>query len=275
MPELPEVETIVRGLQSIVNSSIVHIDTSASKGLIKSGTEEGFKITLLDSQVKLIRRFGKWIRFDCQLGDDHPVLLSHLGMFGSWLKGGALGPHARLTLDLDGPQGGTRLTYSDMRSWGRLYAFTKPEADKFMEGRVGIDALDVTQSHLELMLRAYTGPVVEFLLDQGRLAGIGNIYRSEILHQAGIAPDRPCTDLDVSEISSLSSSIKNVLDSAIERRGSSISDYVDTDGNKGSAHLHLKAYGRDGKACITCRSDIIRLSKDFDRTVYFCPKCQH
>src|SRR5262249_42586700 len=124
-------------------------------------------------------------------------------------------------------------------------------------------------------LHQWTKPVVEFLLDQSKIAGIGNIYRSEILHASRIAPDRPGTDLDENEVGRIWLSMNRIITDAIKNRGCSIKDYKDTNGEPGDYHRFLKAYGRSGNACSNDGCDgIIKRSDDFDRVVFMCPICQ-
>lgn len=287
MPEGPEVETVVRGLQPIVGSRIAGVDLTMSKGLLKNCTPDQF-LAIRGCMIRNVTRHGKWIWFGLE-GESPVVVLNHLGMFGHWLKRSQDEvQHARMQLKLEqvthcsaqvqaieapGLKISQVLTYSDMRSWGRFYLFTVMGATSFLCGRVGIDATAVTTESLQRLLQLYKGSIVDFLLDQSQIAGIGNMYRSEILHRAGIAPDRPTTDLTILEVHDLSGFIRDVINTAIQLRGSTISDYRDTDGNRGSFQALLRVYGRHGKPCLNCGTTIIR-STEFDRTVFYCPKCQ-
>ena len=286
MPEGPEVETIVRGLQQIVGAEIHSADTSLMKGLLKNRDEGFLQSSILGTTIVDITRHGKWIQFGLKDpgAPDKCFLLSHLGMFGSWVLGfdklAPSLPHARVTLSLSVNRRPVRLTYSDMRSWGRLHIFTYPEVIQFMRGRIGVDATLVTPTQLEFLVRNDIRPICEMLLDQTKIAGIGNIYRSEILFQAKIAPDRPCTDLEPSEISLLWRAIRFVISKAIEARGSSIKDYRDASGQKGDFQNHLYAYGRQGQICKRCflsghvLSTIISTKRFDERSVFYCPTCQ-
>lgn len=295
MPEGPEVETIVRGLKPLVGAQVTGMRTEEVKGLIKNCDEIAFQAKFLGTTLKSVDRFGKWISFgfhDPVSDSSHPILLSHLGMFGTWLVSrDKLAPsprHTRLRFDLSTPQGPCSLTYVDMRSWGKLYGFSRAEAIQFLRGRVGVDATVVTLSQLRYFLRTDTRPVVEILLDQSKIAGLGNIYRSEVLWHSCIAPDRPGTDITEEESEVLWRSIRSVIAKAIELRGSSIRDYRDTNGNAGEFHKFLRAYGHEGLPCTRCNvvEDqsmtivrtlmplIISTKKFDDRSAFYCPSCQ-
>jgi formamidopyrimidine-DNA glycosylase len=147
------------------------------------------------------------------------------------------------------------------------------DALKYFSEHVGVDATLVDLQNIEQILRKDVRPIAEILLDQQKIAGIGNIYRSEILWRAGIAPDRPGTDITHDEAVNLLSSTRLVMADAIRLRGSSIRDYRDTNGEKGEFHKYLKAYGRTGQPC-QC-GQAIRETKEIDgRTVYYCNVCQ-
>ena len=295
MPEGPEVETIVRGLQQVVGCVITNVDSKDIKGLLKKGDESHLQSSLLSMSVSSVERVGKWILF--KLSDplsptNKQCLLSHLGMFGTWLishdKLAPSSAHTRLTLSLASRQGPLSLTYVDMRSWGRLYALTPAEAMGFLRGRVGVDATVVTLNQLRYFLRNYTKTVAEMLLDQSLVAGLGNIYRSEVLWHSQIAPDRPGTDITEDESEILWKAIRSVIAKAIELRGSSIRDYRDTNGDRGEFHKFLRAYGREGHMCSRCVAIddapgdlpnspcplIVSTKKFDDRSVFYCPSCQ-
>lgn len=291
MPEGPEVETIVRGLQSIVGADVCYVDSTDMKGLLKNADEATMVRNLTMMSIERVERHGKWILFT--LVSPNPTepryaFLSHLGMFGHWLiSWNEVAPsvtHRRLTLRLKTQKGAALLTYSDMRSWGRLYTFTLVEAFNFLRGRVGVDATLVTPSQLSYFLRRDVRPIAEILLDQSKVAGIGNIYRSEILLRSCIAPDRPGTDITNDEVQVIWLNTRRVMSEAIQLRGSSIRDYRDTNGERGEFHNYLKAYGREGQNCKNCMLadpmqrnpwPVIAATKVIDgRTVFYCPTCQ-
>lgn len=291
MPEGPEVETIVRGLQTIVGSSIWSVDSSGLKGLLKNCDEAKLQSSLTMMRIDSVERYGKWILFT--LVSPNPAeprvgFVSHLGMFGHWRiwwnKVGASLTHPRLTISLGTPQGPAFLTYSDMRSWGRLYIFPQAAAKKFLLGRVGVDATLITPEHVTKCLQKDIRPIAEILLDQSKIAGIGNIYRSEILWCAEIAPDRPGTDITDAECTTLYECIRRVISHAIRLRGSSIQDYRDTNGEHGEFQKALMAYEQKNKPCTRCMIadpmninpwPVIEATKEIDgRTVYHCPQCQ-
>lgn len=291
MPEGPEVETIVRGLQRIVGASVWNVESSALKGLLKNSDEATLVRNLTMMTIEMVERHGKWVLFILKSpnpAEPRYALLSHLGMHGHWsLSWHEVAPslnHQRLTLRLGTQQGPAFLTYSDMRSWGRLYTFTWHEAVAFLRGRVGVDATLVTPTQLAYFLREDVRPIAEILLDQRKIAGIGNIYRSEILWRSMISPDRPGTDIMTQEVQDLWHYIRQVMADAIRLRGSSIRDYRDTNGQQGEFQKLLKVYGRGGESCVTCMKrdpekvnpwPVVVTTKEIDgRTVYYCPICQ-
>lgn len=220
MPELPEVETVVRGLQSLIGSTVESVDYSKIKGLLKNDKPEALSL-LVGWTLTSVERRGKWIKFrwiDTRQNSHFLAqgLLSHLGMFGGWIINGPLTSRSRLTLKLNGLAGAVDLTYEDLRSWGRLYIGSVNWTENYLR-HLGPDALHIESRYLIYKLSKRTDPIVEALLDQSLLAGIGNIYRSEILNLAGIAPDRPCTDLTSHEIIRMRYAIDEVLMSAINQ----------------------------------------------------------
>lgn len=271
MPELPEVETIVRGLRGTIGDVITCVDTSLVGGLLKNSSPSLFAQYITNSTIKHISRHGKWIRFDF---NKDLALLSHLGMFGNWTYKDPPIPHARLTLRLNGPQGERYLTYNDMRSWGRLEVGNKQWADKYLGSHVGIDALDVEFKTFCNLYHRCTAPISVVFLDQFKVAGVGNIYRSEILHASGVAPDRPCTDLSVEELDALWANMLLILKESIRLRGSSVATYRDSNGEAGRYQELIRVYGRTGKLCTICGS-VVQETKKFDgRSVFYCPDCQ-
>lgn len=273
MPEGPEVETIVRGLQCVCSEQISYVDVTHSKGLIKNSPPEIFSKALAGRLIETVSRRGKWIRMDMSDGlVGKPSVLIHLGMFGS-LTINVKKPHERIAFQL---ASGSVVTYSDMRSWGRVYLFSVGEADAFLKSRVGLEATLVTAKKLSLMLKKFKGTVATFLMDQSKLAGIGNIYRSEILWHSQIAPDRPTTDLLDYEIEVLSTKIREILERAIRNRGSSISDYVDSGGVKGRYQNLLHVYGKPASKCPRLDCTGFVRSDDMDgRKVFHCRMCQY
>jgi formamidopyrimidine-DNA glycosylase len=259
------------------------------KGLLKNSDEATLQANLLSTVISSVSRTGKWILFTVTDPLRPPTnvapnsLLSHLGMFGTWqISSDKLAPslpHTRLRLTVAGRQGPRFLAYTDTRNFGRIYCFTQSEALQYLRDRVGVDATVVTPSQLQYSLRRDVRPVVEILLDQSKISGVGNIYRSEILYQARLSPYRPGTDLVENEIMDLWKATRSVISKAIELRGTSIRDYRDTNGNKGEFGNFLKVYGREGMMCpyyvVGSHTTLIQSTKEIDgRTVYYCPSCQ-
>lgn len=268
MPELPEVETIKNSLLPLIGCQVLTVDTSLAQGLVRAGDPK----SLLGDIVLEVWRHGKWI----QIVFHEFVLSSHLGMFGTWSlsKSPPLMSHERLRLVLCRQQEEpVTAVYRDMRSWGKLYVHSSlEESDQFLKQRVGIDALEITEIQLYDLLSRDTRPVASFLMDQSKMAGVGNIYRAEILHRSSIHPSRPCTDLLDTEISTMLRVTRRILREAIEHQGSTVSNYQHTDG-QGSYQTRLSVYGQAGEQCIRCGDKIVYDLLD-DRKMYYCPECQ-
>jgi formamidopyrimidine-DNA glycosylase len=258
MPELPEVETLCRQLRRvIVGAEISQTQINDQK----LGTIEGIE----GKQVCAIHRHGKALAIQLQ-GD--LSLLFHLRMTGRllWQQGNGLTPHVRLVISC--PQG--KLFLIDPRR------FATVRVHQWGEGfPLGSDPLDeMNPSHLWSMAQRSTLPVKSFLMDQRRIAGIGNIYACEILHQTRMDPWRRVNTLSHKAWGEIGEAARKVLSRAIACRGTSISDWRDLFGEEGNHKAYLRVYGREGAACYSCQGTI-RRRKLNGRGTYYCPVCQH
>jgi formamidopyrimidine-DNA glycosylase len=265
MPELPEVETVVRSLAPLVGRRILNAEFRQSRILI--GDAESGSVFLRDRLIQSISRYGKFIVLQLKpMG----FLIVHLGMTGKLLSFAEPEPkvakhtHALFTLDE-----GT-LLYEDSRQFGRIeYSETLPERVR----KLGPDAMDVEFDVFATRLRARKSRVKSLLLNQVFLRGLGNIYADEALFRAGIHPLAIASRLKTERARKLYDAIREVLSEAIESKGSSISDYVDSSGTRGTFQDRHRVYQRGGQPCVNCGSPI-RRTLVAQRGTHFCPKCQ-
>jgi formamidopyrimidine-DNA glycosylase len=197
---------------------------------------------------------------------DNGTLAIHLGMTGKLLVDGPATPYVRAELTLED----CRLVFDDIRQFGRMaWSETVPEN----VARLGPDPLEIPEAEFVRRLRERRGRVKALLLNQGFLRGLGNIYVDEALHRAGIHPLAECVELSKRRVAALHGEMVTVLREAIAGGGSSISDYVDADGRRGSFQERHRVYGREGEACVGCGTAIERIVVA-QRGTHFCPVCQ-
>ena len=213
-------------------------------------------------RVQSVRRHGKNILIALDVG----ILAVHLGMTGKLLIDAETTPHTRALLTLD--QG--VLLYDDIRQFGRIS--WSEGLPRHLE-QLGPDALSITSFELAAILKPRRSRIKPLLLNQKFLRGMGNIYCDEALFRAGIHPRALASRLSHARITQLHLAIQDVLTLAIEKGGSSISDYVDTEGRKGSFQLFHQVYGKEGEPCMRCATPIRRIVVA-QRGTHFCPKCQ-
>lgn len=252
MPELPEVETIVRGLAPLVaGRTIVSVEIVAPL-VVRTPVSE-----VAGQRIGSVRRHGKFVVFECERGP----LSVHLGMTGKLLLDGARTPYTRVVFHLD--RGA--LLYDDIRQFGRI------EWAPHRLSKLGPDPLSISADEFVERLGARRGRIKPVLLNQAFLRGLGNIYVDEALFRAGIHPR--AERVSRARAVRLHSAIQEVLRQAIEMRGSSISDYVDAEGNRGGFQRMHQVYGKEGEACGQCGAAIRRIVV-VQRGTHFCPRCQ-
>lgn len=259
MPELPEVETIVRTLAPRLEGRQIRRATFSSPLVFRA--DAALAARLRGRRVEAVRRHGKFIVLELSGG---LRLTIHLGMTGKLLWNGEPGPHARAVFDLGGP----RLVYDDIRQFGRIEIGPALPA---RAARLGPDALEISEAEFAAALQGRRGRIKPLLLNQLLLRGLGNIYVDEALFRAGIHPLAP--RLGRVRIRRLYRAIQEVLREAIARGGSSISDYVDADGRPGSFQERHQVYGKAGQPCPRCGAAIRRIVVA-QRGTHYCPKCQ-
>ena len=265
MPELPEVETIARDLASrLTGRRIESVRVAWPRSIDPRGLPT---TTLIGDTIIAVHRIGKFVALSLKSGR---TLAIHLRMTGQLIVDPARNPdYTRVTLHF--VDGGS-LAFADARKFGRLRIV---EGDPHAALQVGIDPFDraLTPRRFGDMLRGRTTPIKVWLLDQRRLAGVGNIYACEALYDAGIRPRRAAGRLNADQRERLLRSLRRVLRKAISHRGSSVDDYVDAEGKQGEFQKRLRVYGRRGMPCRRCKATIRRIVLA-QRGTFFCPVCQ-
>lgn len=261
MPELPEVETVVRSIEHHILGQTI-IAASFSSQRVTRADHEATAAQLVGARLHSIERRGKQI----WIGLDRGFLYVHLGMTGKLLWNAEEGKYTRAVLKMDGG----KLVFDDIRMFGRVEYYPENET---MLGRVGPDALTVSAETFTQRLKMRRGNIKGILLSQSFLAGIGNIYADEALFRAGIHPLASAQRLSKKRVDRLHSWILNILQTAIAHKGSSISDYVDALGERGNFQDLHNVYGRTGEPCRNCGSKI-RRRVVAQRGTHYCPRCQ-
>ena len=281
MPELPEVETVARGLQtSVAGRRIVSVRLGKTDFIDDPAALEQ---QLPGRQIEKVERYGKFMLLrlsaranaiaDSENGDvEAASLLVHLGMTGQLAPYAAEQPYAKHTHVWFGLDDGRELRYTDPRRFGRMAYLTRALLAEELTA-FGADPLLVSAEEFASRIRSRNAQIKALLLDQSVLRGVGNIYADESLWRAKIHPMRRGTELSTKQAQVLRRVLQDVLRKAILARGSSISDFLDAQGEPGEYQRHHRAYGREGKACYRCQTPV-RRAMVAGRSSYFCPKCQ-
>jgi formamidopyrimidine-DNA glycosylase len=276
MPELPEVETVARGLQrevagrKILSISLGKTDFIDNPDLLQS--------ELPGRTIVRVERYGKFLLL--RLGPDtaaqkvpvESALLVHLGMTGLLMPQPVNEPQAKHTHVVMLLGDGRELRYVDPRRFGRI-AYLAGEVLTQELQRFGADPLEVGLEEFTQRIQKRNARIKALLLDQSVLRGVGNIYADESLWKAKIHPAQVGRRLKPHQVKSLYAELQKILHKAILLRGSSISDFLDAEGMPGEYQLHHQIYGREGKPCYRCKTTIRRVIVA-GRSSYFCPVCQ-
>ncbi len=273
MPELPEVEVVVQKLNNNILGSTIQNLTIHRSDIVRTGHSliPGFH----NARVTKVHRIGKCVVMTCQSPENTRYLLSEMGMTGLWFFSANLATspqHIHCRIMLSG--GNNReLYYWNPRRFGRLWFFEPSELDTFTKRRFGPDAQSISQEAFCQIIQTTRGQLKSFLLNQHRLAGIGNIYANEILFRAQVHPEAKGHHLRKTSCQRLHRSMLEVLQEAILAGGSSIRDFRAPDGSQGHFQKSHQVYQKDGMACSHgCSTRIQRVQKE--RSSFFCPSCQ-
>ncbi|CCO07282.1 bifunctional DNA-formamidopyrimidine glycosylase/DNA-(apurinic or apyrimidinic site) lyase [Desulforamulus hydrothermalis] len=274
MPELPEVETVVRTLEEKLCGLVITDVELFKPEVIRFPKPDQFieQITGKQFQKKLGRR-GKYLLLHLS---DHLTLVVHLRMTGRLVYCEADQPLIKHTHVIFRLSNGKHLRFADTRRFGRLLLTSTEEVYGLPGIRdLGPEPLDqeFTREFFKKELRRRRSRIKPLLLDQCFMAGLGNIYADEALFRAKIHPERLAPELSSREVANLHRAIVEVIASGIEHRGTSFRDYVDGEGQAGSYQHHLKVYNRAGLPCSRCGKPIERI-KVAGRSSYYCPACQ-
>ena len=271
MPELPEVETIRRQLGPYLEGrrleSVEILDPRWTRPLAPGPVQA----ELTGARVERVSRAGKYLVWSLS-GDRH--LLVHLRMTGALLLDPVLEPpHTRVRFEIDR---GHRLAYVDPRRFGTGHLVHGAQAcERYLAARLGVEpfAPEFTAAYLRRAARGRIAPAKAFVLDQRRIAGVGNIYADEALFRAGIHPLRPAGRLSGPQWARLRDGIEDALRAGIDAKGASIDDFRHIDGARGSFQDHFLVHLRAGQPCVRCGSAIRKIVVA-GRGTYVCERCQ-
>jgi formamidopyrimidine-DNA glycosylase len=270
MPELPEVETVVRDLRPLLVGRKVN-SIRVGKQKLRRPWKSSWNRAVVGSTVEAIGRRGKWMRIDLAGG---AVLLVHLGMTGQLTVAAATENkrnHTHLVFTLDD---GREFRFRDVRRFGSAELFADGDAaTRFLDDRLGPEPFDLTADAFSAAVRSSVRCLKAILLDQTIVAGVGNIYADEACFEAGLHPGRRGRTLAAADCDRLRTAIVAVLTRAVAGRGSTIRDYVGGSGLMGTYQGEFRVYGRTGESCGTCSATIemVRLA---GRASHYCPVCQ-
>jgi formamidopyrimidine-DNA glycosylase len=275
MPELPEVETMVRGLRPAMSGRTLRRIQVIDSSLLQGCSASQLARVGRGATVSEVGRRGKWVVVS--LADHRGIIVIQPRMTGGfWLKKPESTAHIRLVFHLDNPR--AMVWYCDTRRLGRItwYPTWEDAVSGFSQSH-GPDALEIGRAELAERLSRTSRSIKPALMDQKVLAGIGNIYADEVLHAARINPERPADDLTGELIDRLHAAIKQVLELAISLEGSSFdAAYRTVLGLEGGFLAENSVYGRENLPCRVCGEPIVkkRIAGLIGRSTYFCPRCQ-
>ena len=271
MPELPEVETVVRTLRPVLLGRSVSGISLIWKPLLRRGSDRDLS-GLAGLRVSGISRRGKMAVIEFE---DGSRLVFHLKMTGQLFIAAPGGPpdkHLRLVIRF--ADGGPELRFRDVRKFGFMLCLKRGEAESCREiASLGPEPLEMEPAEFARRLEGRQAGIKSLLLNQEVVAGVGNIYADEALFDARIHPARRASELGREALASLHRSLRKVLRQAIAAGGSSLRDYVDGRGRRGRFQTMHRVYGREGEACAVCGTPVKRV-RIGSRSSHFCPRCQ-
>lgn len=279
MPELPEVEVTRRALAAEVEGSIVRA-LVVREPRLRWPVPAGLSRLLTGRRVLRLQRRGKYLLWRFERG----TLISHLGMSGSWRvypgEAPPPGPHDHADLVVEQPGGLRLLRLTDPRRFGALLWQRGGErslARHALLAHLGVEPFDsqFDAAYLHQRTRGRSSAIKQVLLAGDIVVGVGNIYASESLFQAGIDPRTPAQRLSVPRCARLVQAIRSVLAQAIDVGGSTLRDFIGADGRNGYFMLDAWVYERNGLPCRRCRTSLVKRIVQSGRATYFCPRCQH
>jgi len=273
VPELPEVETMVRALRRQVRGRTIIRSRLIRDDVVKNRSRPAFLRGIRRAEIRDVYRRAKNVVFDLE----EYTLVVQPGMTGSFHLTDASTPVVRsdypvLTMTLDD---GRRLTYRDVRRLGRIYLL-RPDEWRSFSARIGPEPLDpaLTADAFGAVLRRSRQAIKKVIMDQRRLAGVGNIYANEALFVSGIDPSRPADSLTASDYQRLLTAIQDILRAAVAAEGTTIRDYRTASGKPGGFQTQLFVYGREGEPCRNCGTPLAATHTIDARTTVFCYHCQ-
>ncbi len=266
MPELPEVETIIRGLaKRVVNHRILDVDIREPRTVVGDAVKTARR--LRGQMIRGIQRHGKYIVFELEKGRKSSCLVVHLRMSGNFVLDGEPGPHTRVIVELEG---GPAMVFHDIRKFGRGELSDELPARL---SELGPEPLEISESEFIEKLRGRRTMAKALLLNQEFLRGLGNIYADESLFRARIHPRAIASRISPRRAARLHRAIQEVLTDAIAQGGSTINNYVNSEGAQGYFQLSTAVYGKTGGECPKCGSAIRRIIVA-SRSTHYCGRCQ-
>lgn len=272
MPELPEVEVVKLGLEPLLSGRILQKCGFSGKALRLPVPRSRFKNWVLGTKVIAVRRRAKFIIVDLDNGANIVVHLGMTGKLGLFVKETARQIHDHAWFILDN---GMELRFKDVRRFGSLQVVSPQEDVQTLFGKIGPEPFgdEFSAAYLAGKAKKRSQPVKNFIMDSHIVAGIGNIYASEILFEAGLSPEKAVGKVTLDQWEKTVMKTRSVLKRAIAAGGSTIADFVGSSGEKGYFQLQLNVYGKKGQNCSTCKKPIIKTVMA-GRATYFCPSCQ-
>lgn len=272
MPELPEVETIARGLQKRISGDVIESVWIGDKSNLLKSPAQAIAKMLERARIEHVRRVGKHIVVDLadakRNAKPKGQWIVHLGMTGRLLLCDPAAAQAKHTHLIASLKSGRELRFVDPRRFGKLQVMA---ADAF--AAPGAEPIGADRDAFVALFKKRKTPIKSALLNQSLLSGIGNIYADESLFRAGIRPKRQAASITRAALLKLYDAIQEVLAEAIAAGGSSVSDYVDANGEAGFFQLQHRVYGREGEPCLVCETPVKRIVIA-GRSSHYCPHCQ-